>query len=215
MTNPEGMNSNPKPFSKTARNASRVYIILGFCLMLVISGVAGFYIGKYRSPMNAPQIVASETPQPQMPRLPEGVTRLPSRTFGNWNLNCLQNRQQQKICELVLRAVDKTRKALVLSLAVARNPKGGPVFVVTTPPSAELSAGIRLVADTNPEQHTNFVTCGPRACHAVSELTDSIITMLSSGTSLQVSYVAERGRAISYKLPIAGFHEGYAAWQAN
>jgi invasion protein IalB len=187
--------------------------VLGAILGLALAGTAGFYVGKNQVAVEKNQGAA--TAQAPAPQLPAGVTRLPTQTFGNWNLNCLQNLQKQKKCELVLRAVDRTRKALVLSLAVARNTKGETLLVVITPPSVALAAGVRLVPGTSPEMKIGFATCGPGACQAIVGLSDSLVAALSSADALQVSYVAGTGHPVNYKLPITGFSQGFAAWQAN
>ncbi len=215
MSIPKGGNSTPQWSAKGGFTVSWTTAALGAVLGMALAGTAGFYIGKNQVAIEQNPVPATATPQQQARHLPKGVTRLPTKTFGKWNLNCLQNAQKQQKCELVLRAVDQARKALVLSLAVVRNPKGEPVLVVITPPNATLSAGVRLVPEASAELKAGFAACRPGACQAEVTLTDAAVAALSSAGSLQVSYVGGGGRTISYKLPNAGFREGYEAWQAS
>ena len=190
---------------------SLTHAILGGLLGLALAGTAGFYIGKEQIIGGA----APATTMAQVPQLPKGVTRLPVQKFGNWNLNCLQNEQKQKKCELVLRAVDKTRKALVLSLVVARNAKGEALLVVVTPPSVTFSAGVQLVPGAGQPLTAAFASCRPGSCQAAVVLADAVTESLSSADTLEVSYVAGAGNKVSYKLPMTGFREGYSAWQGS
>lgn len=207
-------NNKDPELPQTAReglNISWTHAILGGLLGLALAGTLGFYIGKN-------QIIGGTTPTTstaEAPQLPKGITRLPVQKFGNWNLNCLQNLEKQKKCELVLRAVDKTRKALVLSLVVARNAKGEALLVVVTPPSVMFSAGVQLVPGTSQPLTAGFAACRPGSCQAAVALADPVTDALSSADFLQVSYVAGAGNKVSYKLPLTGFREGYAAWQAS
>ena len=211
MSKPKSMEPELPHMSREGLNLSWTHAILGGLLGLALAGTLGFYIGKN-------QIIggtAPITPTAQSPELPKGITRLPVQKFGNWNLNCLQNLEKQKKCELVLRAVDKTRKALVLSLVVARNTKGEALLVVVTPPSVTFSAGVQLVPGASQPLSAGFASCRPGSCQAAIALADPVADALSSADFLQVSYVAGAGNKISYKLPMTGFREGYAAWQAS
>lgn len=211
MAKPNNMEPELPHMSREGLNIPWLHAILGGLLALALAGTLGFYIGKN-------QIIGAgtePTATAQATALPKGITRLPVQKFGNWNLNCLQNLEKQKKCELVLRAVDKTRKALVLSLVVARNAKGEALLVVVTPPSVTFSAGVQLAAGTGQPVTAAFASCRPGSCQAAISLADPTAEALSSADFLQVSYVAGAGNKVSYKLPMTGFREGYAAWQAS
>jgi invasion protein IalB len=213
MSKPDDEGSGAPDSSRGGHSIGWMSAVLGAILGLALAGTAGFYIGKNQVVVDKSPVGA--TARPPAPQLPAGVTRLPVQKFGSWNLTCLQNLQKQKKCELVLRAMDRTRKALVLSLAVARNAKGEALLVVVTPPSVAFAAGVRLVPGTSPEMKVGFATCAPGACQAIVGLSDSVVAALSSAEVLQVSYVAGTGRPVNYKLPITGFSQGFAAWRAN
>ena len=139
--------------------------------------------------------------------------RLPPKKFENWALACVKTPKNVTRCSLVLRAVSKDTKKLLMTLAVSRSGNGKPIMVVVTPPGALLSAGVRLTPGTAKEVTARFVQCGRGACEAAMLLDDAAVTAFSNAPTTTVAFVAGNGKPLGLKLPTAGFAAGYAAWE--
>ena len=184
--------------------------------LMALSGIAGFYIGKNQTAMEQPPALAAATPQQHAQQLPKGVTRLPVKAFGNWNLNCFENVQKQRNCELVLRAVSQMRKELVLSLAVVRKPKGDPLLIVVTPPSVTLPAGVELAPDASPGVlKASFAACGPGACKAEIGLTDAVVTVMRGHPLCKFPMLAAPGARSATNCPMRDSARAMRGWRVN
>lgn len=138
-------------------------IVIVAIVALIAGGAGGFFYAKDKyANQPAPRVArqaARTAAAPAKPALPPGVKRLPSRAFGHWALNCVQNAKNVKSCEISLRVVDRKTHGVLLDLLVGRNGKGKPVYVVVTPPNVTLPAGLRLGFGKQPEVKANFVNC--------------------------------------------------------
>lgn len=189
----------------------RWYAVVGLVVVAAVAGVLGYAVRDSRSAGGA---VAGGKPAAAQSNAP-AVTRLPLRTFGHWNLACVQKDLNAKSCEMVLRVVDKASKKLVLNLVVARGQDRSAVLVVVTPPNALLREPVRLRMAENTESKIDYATCGTGACRAVSPLAADLQNALAASDTIQITYMNAQGRTISYNLPNDGFKEAIAAWSAE
>lgn len=187
----------------------RLYAVLTVMVCLVLGGVGGYFLRGDRTPASPGVPVKVTKPKAG---LPPGFKQLPIRKFGHWNLVCVQNDRGVKLCDMVLRVVDKDSKKLLMSLVVSNKVKTSPLLVVITPPSAALPEGVKMVPEGRAETKLTFASCKPGSCEAVSAFNDSIKDALSSSGTVTVSYIAAGGHPVQYKLPLDGFRDAYAAW---
>ncbi len=180
-----------------------LFIIAGIVLLSIVA-LFGYYAGR-QNVTPAPVAAGRGPARPQM-------TRLAPQHFDSWTLQCLQGPRGGKRCSLVLMAVDKSRKHLLLRLSVVRSRKG-PVLVALTPPNALLSAGFTLTPGKAQAMVAPFARCLPQACEAMTDLTDTLIKDLSGAEKSHVRFVAAAGRPLEFEIPTTGFANGYAAWQ--
>jgi invasion protein IalB len=180
-----------------------LFIIAGIVLVSLVA-LIGYYAGR-QNVTQAPVAAGRGPVRPQ-------VTRLAPQHFDSWTLQCIQGPRGGKRCALVLMAVDKSRKHLLLRLSVVRSKKG-PVLVALTPPNALLSAGFTLTPGKAQAFVAPFARCLPRACEAMTDLTEPLVKDLSGADKSQVRFVAAAGRPMEFEIPTTGFANGYAAWQ--
>ena len=185
-----------------------VYLANAALVALLLSGGIGFFLGR-EIPPSAPQANAAPAAQ-----LPPGVRRLPQANFSAWALNCLQNPQGAKHCELSMRAYDPKQKGVVLQLVATRGGNGRPLLAVLTPNNAALGPGVRLVLGTKGTT-IPFRNCTPQACQAVTGLQGTLLYLITASPTVQVGYNIASGQPINYRLPTTGFDKGYAAWQTQ
>ena len=185
-----------------------VYLANAALVALLVTGGIGFFIGR-DFPASGPQGNAAPAPQ-----LPPGVTRLPQANFSAWALNCLQNPQGAKHCELSMRAYDPKQKGVVLQLVATRGGNGRPLLAILTPNNAALGPGVRLVLGTKGTT-VPFRNCTPQACQAVTGLQGTLLYLITASPTVQVGYNVASGQPINYQLPTTGFDKGYAAWQTQ
>ncbi|MDE2184057.1 MAG: invasion associated locus B family protein [Alphaproteobacteria bacterium] len=191
----------------------RLPAALAVAVALIAAGSIGFYLrglDYFAGPKAGERLASSPHP---VATVPSGFTRLPSRTFGNWTMTCIEAPKQGKRCELVMPVVDKNKQA-VLRLAVTRGPQGKAVLVVMTPPNVVLPEGLTLVPGRRSAIKLGFLRCAPRACQAITALDSGAESALSAADTLEIGYVGAGGRKVAYKMPTSGFADGYAAWQA-
>jgi invasion protein IalB len=122
-----------------------VYIANAALVGMLLSVGLGFFLG--REFPAAPAV--SPAPRPQ---LPPGVTQLPQGNFQAWALNCLQNAQGNKRCQLTMRAFDPKQKGVVLQLVAARGGSGKPFLAIMTPSNAALPPGVHLALGIRVQQ---------------------------------------------------------------
>lgn len=180
-----------------------LFIIAGIVLLSLVA-LIGYYAGR-QNVTQAPVAAGRGPVRPQ-------IARLAPQHFDSWTLQCIQGPRGGKRCALVLMAVDKSRKHLLLRLSVVRSKKG-PVLVALTPPNALLSAGFTLTPAKSQALVAPFARCLPRACEAMTDLTDTLVKGLSGADKSHVRFVGAAGRQIEFEIPTTGFANGYAAWQ--
>ena len=152
-------------------------------------------------------------PEPQqagIPPLPPGT-----RSFGNWALLCGQNEQTgQGRCGLLMRVINQEAQRVLMRLNLTRGPQGNAIIVVDTPPGVVIPAGVSITPENGTAATGPVQVCRPNGCTGIVLLTDELATALSGVANATISYVAANGQAVNLSLPINGFAEGYAAWQA-
>jgi invasion protein IalB len=183
-----------------------VYLANAALVALLLSGGIGFFLA--REFPGGPSAASAPPAQP----LPPGVTRLPQANFQAWTLNCLQNPQGAKHCELALRAFDPKQNGVVLQLLATRGGNGRPFLAIMTPSNAALGPGVRLVFG-NQGTTVPFRNCTVQACQAITPLDGPMLYFLNKTPDVQVAYNVASGQPINYRLPATGFDKGYAAWQ--
>ena len=184
-----------------------VYIANAALVGVLLSVGLGFFLGR-EFPAGQPGNPASPPPQ-----LPPGVTQLPQTNFQAWALNCLQNAQGNKRCQLSMRAFDPKQNGVVLQLVAARGGNGRPFLAIMTPNNAALPPGVHVAFG---KQGTTipFRNCTPQACQAIAPLDGTMMYLLNTNPQVQVGYNIASGQPINYNLPTTGFDKGYAAWQS-
>lgn len=181
-----------------------VYIANAALVGVLLSVGLGFFLGR-----EFPAAPAANPPP--RPQLPPGVTQLPQANFQAWALNCLQNAQGNKRCQLTMRAFDPKQKGVVLQLVAARGGNGRPFLAIMTPSNAALPPGVRLALG-NQGATIPFRNCTPQACQAITPLDGNLLYLLNTTPQVQVGYNVASGQPVNYQLPTAGFNQAYAAW---
>lgn len=181
-----------------------LFIIAGIVALTIVA-LIGYYAGRQNA--TPAQVVSG----PGRARQSQFI-RLPPQHFDSWTLQCLQGPRGGKRCSLVLMAVDKERKHILLRLSVLRS-RQGTMLVALTPPNALLSAGFTLTPDKAQAIQAPFARCLPQACEAITALSDPIVKTLSGADKSHVRFVSAGGRPIEFEIPTTGFSDGYAAWQ--
>lgn len=184
---------------------NRIWLVL--LGIAVLAGVAGgaYYLGTRNKVETVEQQVERAGVGPQL-------TRLPTQRFGSWALSCVQNVQGAKRCTLGLIVMERARKQAILKLGFVATRKG-PAMVALTPPNALIPAGFTMVPEKSQGVRVPYTRCMPRACEAIFLLSDQLATSLRTAAHLQVRFVAGNGHPVAFQIPIAGFADGYAAWQ--
>ena len=59
-----------------------------------------------------------------------------------------------------------------------------------------------------------FARCLPGYCETAFALTEAIVTPLKTAQGAQVKFLAGK-QPVSFRVPMAGFADGYAAWLAQ
>jgi invasion protein IalB len=184
---------------------------LAIAVGLALAAFAGMALYADRTSTSATQ---SSAPSAAQSRQRPNFVRLPSRHFGDWSLSCIQLLQSGGTeCALTFNAVDKSQKHLLLRMSVAKTAKG-PVMIVLTPPAAGPSAGFSFTPDKGAAIAIPYVRCLPGYCETAFALTEPIVTSLKTAQSAQVKFLAGK-QPVSFRMPMAGFADGYAAWLAR
>ena len=185
-----------------------VYIANAALVGVLLSVGLGFFLGR-EFPAGPG---ARQAPPP--PQLPPGVTRLPAANFQAWALNCLQNAQGAKHCDLSMRAFDQKQNGVVLQMVATKGGDGKPLLAILTPSNARLNPGVR-VAFGNQGTTIPFQNCTIQACQALTALDGPLLYYLNTQPAVRVGYNIASGQPVNYQLPTTGFDKGYAAWKAQ
>ncbi len=184
-----------------------IYLANGLLVGVLLSVGLGFFLGR-----EYPAAPAARRAPP--PQLPPGVTQLPQTNFQAWALNCLQNAQGNKRCQLSMRAFDPKQNGVVLQLVAARGGNGRPFLAIMTPNNAALPPGVRLALG-NQGATIPFRNCTPQACQAITPLDGTLLYLLNTTPQARVSYNISSGQPVNYQLPTTGFNQAYAAWSGS
>jgi len=181
---------------------------LAIAVGLALAAFAGMALYADRTSTTASQSAAVGS------RARPSFVRLPPRQFGDWILSCIRLLQGSRTeCALTFNAVDKSRKHLLLRMSVAQTAKG-PVMIVLTPPAAVSSSGFSFTPDKGTAIDIPYARCLPGYCETAFTLTDAIAASFRTAEGAQVKFVAGK-QPVSFRMPMAGFADGYAAWLAQ
>ncbi len=185
-----------------------VYIGNAALLGVLLSVGLGFFLGReFPAGRGGPAA-------PPPPQLPPGVTRLPQTNFQAWALNCLQNAQGAKHCDLTMRAFDPKQNGVVLQVVATKGGNGKTLLAILTPNNARLTSGVRVIFG-NQGTTIPFQNCTVQACQALTALDGPMLYYLNTQPNVRVAYNIASGQPVNYQLPTAGFDKGYAAWQSQ
>jgi invasion protein IalB len=153
-----------------------------------------------------------QQPVSQIPQLPPGT-----QSFGNWALVCNGQPGAQDgpdRCGLLMRVINQEAQRVMMSLNVTRGPQGNAIIVVNTPPGVIIPAGVSITPENGTQATGGVQVCRPNGCTGVVLLTEELKAELDGSQQAAIGYVAANGQPVNLNLPINGFVQGYAAWEA-
>jgi len=154
--------------------------------------------------------------QAQQPAPGETVQQQVQLISSPWTRYCAQGLTERsseirtkKVCFTASDGHLTSGQKLVIALLI--EPEGGDTKLlrVTLPLGVALVPGARIVIDENEAMAAPFVVCLPKnGCLADYEADKDLIEKLKNGRSLAIQAV-EKGRPISFTLPLTGFAQAY------
>lgn len=184
---------------------NKANLTLGLVIAVVVAVVAFAVIAIFADKTDAPA-----PPKPVAVANPDTLP-LQVHHFGNWTLAC--GSQKGEDCALVFNAVDKSRKHLLLRLSVVETAKG-PAMLVMAPPTDKTPANFTIAPDKGASVTVPYTRCAPGLCETGFTINDAMRTALTSSQSAEVKFIAG-AQPLSFRIPLSGFPQGYAAWSAR
>jgi invasion protein IalB len=135
--------------------------------------------------------------------------------FQAWSLVCRSWPGNERRCVLFIAIADPDSRRVLLTVSVARTPRGMPVLLVDTPAGAAVDQGVIVTAGVAEGVTLPIQSCDAQRCRAITELTPSLRSALEAADVTSVSYVRADSRQAAYNLPTRGFKDGMAAWLAG
>ncbi len=110
----------------------------------------------------------------------------------------------QPICLTVLE-VKRHAGPFAAGAALIESAGDKKIFRVTLPADVKRDAGARVAVDGDKPLAAKFVGCTARGCLADFEAGAEFVERLRSGEVLHLRGTGEKGQAVSFRLPLAGF----------
>lgn len=132
-----------------------------------------------------------------------------SETYGSWIVKCQsqaveKNQPQVQQCEMVQEHFQSENGKRVLAISV-RTEEGNATLTFVTPFGLLLSAGIELRLLDQSLVKSEFKTCLPVGCIAITSMPLEEIKTLSQETELRVMMVTIDNQVLVTKVPLDGF----------
>jgi invasion protein IalB len=168
------------------------------------------------SPQAAPGPNAGQAPQAAPPETVQNGQPQVQLIFSSWIRYCAKGLTEQsseiRAKEVCFTAADgHLRSGQKLVIALLIEPDGGDTKLlrVTLPLGVALVPGARIVIDEKEAVTVPYVVCLPKnGCMADYKADADLIEKLKNGRSLAIQAL-DRGRPISFTLPLTGFAKAY------
>jgi invasion protein IalB len=199
-------------------------IVLGTTAMVLLSLVVGPHAFAQQPSTNAPIPPAQATPRltagPAQQTAPGATVQNGQQPvqliFSRWTRYCAKGLTEKssetttkEVCFTASDGHLTSGEKLVIALLIEPNGDDTKLLRVTLPLGVALVPGARIVIDEKEAMTAPYVVCLPKnGCMADYKADADLIEKLKKGGSLAVQ-AFDRGRPISFTLPLAGFAKAY------
>jgi invasion protein IalB len=155
----------------------------------------------------APPRAEKTSPRPVLAApLPPQITGSELYAYSPWTKFCGRDKAKPAPQQICLTVMEVKRHAGPFAAGAALIEGGDKkVFRVTLPAEVRREAGARIAVDGDKPLSGQFVTCNPRGCLADFEARAEFVAKLRTGEVLHLRGTAGMGKAVSFRLPLAGF----------
>lgn len=147
--------------------------------------------------------------QQQQPPAQQNVERTRN---GDWVVECGQNAERGRICQMVQNITDKgTNKPILQAVVHKLAGPDKPVMSVVAPLGVWLRPGIAIKVDGGNPTRLNFETCTRAGCVAHLQLSTGLVNALKRGSKAAVTLQDMRRRKADVPVSLAGFTKSFNA----
>ena len=147
------------------------------------------------------------SPRPVQSRLPPEIMGSKLYAYSRWAKFCGRDKSNPDAPQVCLTAMEVKRHSGGFAAGVALIEGAGDkkLLRVTLPADVRREAGARIAVDGDKPLSGKFLACNERGCLADFEASAEFIARLKTGEVLHLRGTGEKGQAVSYRLPLAGF----------
>jgi len=195
------------------RLASKIALLaVSGCVLVSVAAAAAFLAGHG---VGAREKLAMDKALRAREQNTLTATNTTRRSFEDWSLICRDFAESARRCVLFFAVASADMNQLLLTVSVARTPRGVPVFIVDTPAGVAVGRGVTVAAGEVGPQRLPIQACGQQRCRAVAELSPSLRSALEAAESASVTYVKDTNQESTYNVSTRGFRDGIVAWLAE
>jgi invasion protein IalB len=139
------------------------------------------------------------------------------KSFGNWQVNCVEDDKGAKRCDLQFALVNRKAKQVIFSWTIVRGDTKDDKnkVVVRTPTGVLLADGVAISFDGTKPVTVPFKICGPRSCFAEFDFSDEWQKAVGSKPKLTVIYSGAKGEPVKHEVNLEKFAEAYKFLQSQ
>lgn len=154
-------------------------------------------------------LAASPASAQQQPAAPQNVQRT---TNGAWTLECGENPQRGRICQMVQNITDKgTGKPILQAVVHKLAGPDKPVLSLVAPLGVWLRPGLQVKVDGGEATRIAFETCSRAGCVAHMQLSAGLVNALKRGSNAAITMQDIRRQKADVPVSLSGFTKSYDA----
>ncbi len=180
-------------------------------VFLVLSVAGSAFAAAPPAARTAPAAGPSAAPAPDKPQAepaaqPAAASEKPQvQFFDNWEVRCFAVKSASP-CDMLFAQVRKGTEQRIVSVSIAYVPSRSVyVMQIAVPYGIALSEGLVIAAGTYRTGKLTFRRCDGTGCFVEMEVGDDLINGLKGATDGNLTVVADRGKPVSFDLPLKGF----------
>jgi invasion protein IalB len=131
------------------------------------------------------------------------------KTFGSWDVVCVQADGGANRCSMLQTRADAKTKRIVLVWSITSNDKKTIIQAVTVPAGVSIKEGVRVFVGDKDVITIGYDTCGPRLCIATVPLDPKLVVSIKSSQKASMSYVLADKQLVQVNVDLNGFAEAY------
>ena len=140
------------------------------------------------------------------------ATKDSAKTFGDWNLQCVDPAEGDERCQIVGSVLSADGKQVILVMSLARTPDlKATAIQMAVPLGVSLQAGVKIDLQDAYTGSMPLSRCTPQGCLVEGTVPEKMIEAMKAKAAASIEVATPDGKTVPISLPLKGFSDAYAA----